>query len=172
MTTDILVAGIGNIFFGDDAFGVEVARRLAQLPQPEGVRVVDFGIRGIDLAFAMLDPHDAVILVDAMRWGQPPGTLRVIEPDLSGADVAGASGTIETHEMIPSQVLRAVGDLGGPPVKVLLVGCEPATIGSHEEPIMGLSAAVQDAVERAIPLVQELVADLLGECRSSGEERA
>src|SRR5438128_1754175 len=87
----VLVAGVGNIFLGDDAFGVEVAQRLARRPLPAGVRVVDFGIRGLDLAYALLDPYEAVILVDAMPRGEQPGTLYVLEPDL-GPDSAPAEG--------------------------------------------------------------------------------
>src|SRR5205085_1568015 len=121
----ILVAGIGNIFFGDDAFGVEVVRRLARRPLPEGVRVVDFGIRGFDLACALLDDCDAAILVDAVHRGGAPGTLRVIEPDL-GAPADPASGErIQTHGLTPAQVFRLVRTMGGEPRGVYLVGCEP-----------------------------------------------
>src|SRR6516225_7125141 len=94
----ILVAGIGNIFLGDDAFGVEVARRLAARPQPDGVRVADFGIRGIDLTYALLDGYETVILVDATPRGGQPGTLYVIEPDVGGPAESGVAELMfETH---------------------------------------------------------------------------
>src|SRR5689334_8572384 len=111
----ILVAGIGNIFLGDDAFGVEVAQRLARRAWPEGVRVVDFGIRGLDLAYALLDGYDAAILVDAAPRGGPPGSLYVIEPSEggpAGQDEVGAGTLIEGHGMDPVKVLRLVAALG------------------------------------------------------------
>src|SRR5579884_4296763 len=83
-TKRILIACIGNIFLGDDGFGVEVARRLMHRQYPEGVQVRDFGIRGIDLAYAMLEDYDSLVLVDAVPRGSPPGTLYLIEPDLTG----------------------------------------------------------------------------------------
>ena len=85
----ILVAGVGNIFLGDDAFGVEVARALSGRPLPEGVTVKDFGIRGFDLAYTMLDAWDTVILVDALSRGEAPGTLYLLEPDLAYTDKCG-----------------------------------------------------------------------------------
>src|SRR6185369_15085580 len=97
----ILVAGIGNIFLGDDAFGCEVVQRLSRRPQPEGVRVIDFGIRGLDLVYALLKNNDAVILIDATARGGQPGTLYVIDPEIP-EDVHAA---LETHEMNPMHVL-------------------------------------------------------------------
>jgi hydrogenase maturation protease len=149
-----LVAGIGNIFLGDDAFGVEVTRRLAGKSRAhEGVRIVDFGIRGFDLAFALLDGCERAILVDATPRGGTPGTLYVIEPD---ADEEAAA--IDTHSMDPMKVLRLARTLGGqlPPIRI--VGCEPATFGSLEEPIMGLSEPVQGAVDEAVRLIESLIA--------------
>ena len=86
----ILVAGIGNIFMGDDAFGVEVARRLSQRTLPAGVRVSDFGIRGFDLAYALQDGYETTILIDACPRGEEPGTLFVVEPDL--AEISASAG--------------------------------------------------------------------------------
>lgn len=79
----ILVAGVGNIFNGDDAFGVEVVRRLAQRKLPDGVRAIDFGIRGIDLTYALLDGYGALVLVDTAQRGELPGTISIVEPDLA-----------------------------------------------------------------------------------------
>ena len=160
----VLIAGIGNIFLGDDAFGVEVARRLARHKLPEGVRVVDFGIRGFDLAYALLDGYDAAILVDAVPRGEKPGTLYVIEPDLD--ELAGADPQemlVETHGMNPMKVLAWVKVMGGQLGRILLVGCEPARFDSEQEGQLGLSEPVQTAVDGAILLVESLVADLLNE---------
>lgn len=149
----ILIAGVGNVFLGDDAFGVAVARRMSQREMPEGVRVTDFGIRGFDLAYALAGEHDAAILVDATRRGGAPGTLYALEIDPAGE----GSGEIETHAMRPANVLRLAAALGASPRRVLLVGCEPAdgTPGVERE---GMSAPVEAAVEGAIDLVLSLVA--------------
>src|SRR5208283_2780861 len=119
----ILVAGIGNIFLGDDAFGVEVARRMAGQPQPEGVAVKDFGIRGLDLAFSLLEGYDLTILVDALPRGGPPGTLYVLEPDPADLE-PGAESMVETHGMDPVKVLRLVKSMGGDCGAVRVVGCQ------------------------------------------------
>ena len=84
VTGGVLVAGIGNIFLADDGFGVEVAQRLRRPALPDGVRVEDFGIRGVHLAYELLDGYDALVLVDAVPMGEPPGTVAVIEPELAG----------------------------------------------------------------------------------------
>jgi hydrogenase maturation protease len=167
----ILIAGIGNIFFGDDAFGSEVARRLASrlLSLPDGVRVVDFGIRGLDLTYALADGFDAAILVDATPRGSPPGTLYVIEPDPGDNDgSADADLTMQTHGIDPVQVLRLATALGGRASRVLLVGCEPGDLGTEEDPVMGLSAPVEAAVDQAMVLIDSLVANLLTEIRDRG----
>jgi hydrogenase maturation protease len=159
MTARVLIAGIGNIFLGDDAFGVEVARRLAGRTWPEGVRVVDFGIRGFDLACALLDGYEGAILVDALQRGQPPGTLCVLEPDL--AELEGQEATVEMHGLHPAKVLRLVLAMGGRLGRVRVVGCEPATFGSEEEPLMGLSSPVEAAVGPAVELVEDLMREML-----------
>ncbi len=157
----ILVAGIGNIFLGDDAFGVEVARRLAQRELPAAVRVVDFGIRGFDLAYALQDGYETTILVDACPHGQAPGTLYVIEPDLKALDdVAEPHAVVEAHAMNPVNVLRMARAMNIEVKNVLLVGCEPETLGG-EEGQMGLSAAVDAALEEAVKLVESLIGKLL-----------
>ena len=155
----ILVAGIGNIFLGDDAFGSEVARELARSAElPDGVRVVDFGIRSYDLAYAIMDGPDATILVDATPRGEPPGTVSLVEPDLSALAKLD-TGEIDAHSMNPVRVLQLVRSLGGEPSRGLyLVGCEPAVL---EADALGLSEPVQAAVPQAVAMIQSLVRDLL-----------
>ncbi len=159
----ILIAGIGNIFLGDDAFGSEVARRLGQRELPDEVRVVDFGIRGFDLAYALLDGYETTIFVDATPRGEAPGTLYTIEPDLSELDNLDAGGMmVETHGMNPMKVLGMVKSMGGEFKRILLVGCEPAPLES-EDGQMGMSVPVEAAVDEAIRVIESLVAKILGE---------
>jgi hydrogenase maturation protease len=158
----VLVAGIGNIFLGDDAFGVEVARRLAMREWPGGVRVVDFGIRGFDLAFAMLDDPDVVIFVDATRRGGPPGTLYVLETEAgAGPAFADTPGLMNAHGMDPAEVLRLVKALGGRVRRLLVVGCEPDGLGAEPEMELGLSDPVRASVDEAVSLVESLVGRIL-----------
>lgn len=158
----ILVAGIGNIFLGDDAFGVEVVQQLLRQDWPEAVQVTDFGIRGFDLAYALADGYETAILIDALPRGEPAGTLYVIEPEWSNFDEE--SGLeIETHGMDPVKVLRLVQHLGGQPGRVLVVGCEPTTFGPEFVGQMGLSPPVLAAVGEAVKLVRSLVKDYLQE---------
>lgn len=164
----ILIAGIGNIFLGDDAFGVEVAQRLANRTLPEGVRVVDFGIRGYDLAYALLDGYDAAILLDASPRGGAPGTLYVIDPELDEwADPEAGEGLADAHAMNVTEVFRFVKAMGGrlPPVR--LVACEPGTLGAEGDGQMGLSPPVSAAVEPAIELVNSLVEEIQNDIRIS-----
>ncbi|MGH7437573.1 MAG: hydrogenase maturation protease [Polyangiaceae bacterium] len=153
----VLVAGVGNVLLRDDGFGVEVARRLLERRCPEGVIVRDFGIRGIDFAFALVDGYDAVILVDALRRGRDPGTLYVLEPDVDLDLVSGAPATFETHAMDPARVLRYARSLGDTPACMRIVGCEPAELGDEDEPAMGLSPVVEAAVDPAVALVEDLL---------------
>jgi hydrogenase maturation protease len=158
----LLIAGVGNIFLGDDAFGVEVARRLASRRLPDEVRVVDFGIRGLDLVYALLDGYDAVILVDAVPRGGPPGTLYVLEPDAGGPpDPAGGEVVFEAHALDPAKVLRLAASMGGRVDHLLLVGCEPGPPLEPEDMCLGLSAPVAAAVDEAAPLIESLVEKLL-----------
>jgi hydrogenase maturation protease len=157
----VLVAGIGNIFLGDDGFGVEVARRLSERTFPEGVRVVDFGIRGLDVAYALTDGPQTTILVDACPRGAAPGTLYVIEPDLTSLNSPSTSPiAVDAHAMNPMNVLCMAKSMGAPLQRILLVGCEPATLGP-EEGQMGLSEVVENAVERAVTLTESLVSRIL-----------
>jgi hydrogenase maturation protease len=161
----ILIAGIGNIFLGDDAFGVEVAQRLVRRKLPDGVRVVDFGIRDFDLAYAILDGPDLTILVDAIPRGGEPGTLYVIEPELAELNALDPQA-FEPHSMNPLKVLYLIKRLGGQPGRLLIVGCEPAELES-EDGQMGLSEHVQAAVDEAINLIESLVEKTLAEGREA-----
>lgn len=154
----ILVAGIGNIFLGDDAFGVEVARRMSALSVPDGVRVVDFGIRSYDLAYRLMEDWDQVILVDAVPRGGHPGTVYVIDPDL---DELGEPD-LDAHTMNPVSVLRMVQALGGTMKQILVVGCEPATVNASEDGQFALSEPVEAAVHKAIQTIRELIAKSSG----------
>ena len=156
MIPRIFVAGVGNVFLADDGFGVEVAKHLAGQPMPAGVTVADFGIRGVHLAYQLLEGYDVLILVDAARRGEPPGTVFVLEPDFSAEDrnERGENGFIlDAHSMDPELVLGMLESLGGRVDRVLIVGCEPETI----EERMGLSESVARAVPDAARLVVELV---------------
>jgi hydrogenase maturation protease len=156
----ILIAGIGNIFLGDDAFGVEVAQHLTRREWPDEVRVVDFGIRGLDLTYALLDGYEAVILVDAVPRGGMPGTLYVLEP--ARGEMPDATGVpIEAHNMDLVKVLCLAEAMGGKVERLLLVGCEPMPFDEEEEMQMGLSDPVRAAVEEAIALIESLVSRLL-----------
>ena len=151
----ILIAGIGNIFFGDDAFGVEVAQR----PLSAAVRVYDFGIRGLDLTYALLDPYEIAILVDAVPRGGAVGTLYVLEPELASA---GATRTaVEPHAMDPVKVLRMARELGSTIQRVLIVGCEPRPVDADDDMRMELSEPVQTAIGEAVALIESIVAQLL-----------
>jgi hydrogenase maturation protease len=158
--TAILVAGIGNIFNGDDAFGVEVARLLAQRSLPDGVTVVDFGIRGIDLTYALLDGYDAAVLVDAAQRGELPGTVSVIEPTPSEDEPAPEDLLMSAHDLDPAKVLRLVAALGGNCRRLLLVACEPLTLGG-EDGVMGLSPPVAASLDAAVIAVEQLIGELV-----------
>jgi len=159
----ILIAGIGNIFLGDDGFGVEVASKLASHRFPQGVRVTDFGIRGFDLAYALMDGYETTILVDAYPGEGQPGSLFVVEPDLQNLNSAGArTGFVDPHGMNPLNVLHMAVSMGAQLKRILLVGCVPATLGP-EEGQMGLSEPVAAALDEAVRLVDSLVIRILAE---------
>jgi len=174
MSARILVAGIGNVFFSDDGFGVEVANRLARLPVPDCVTVEDFGISGVHLAYELCEGYDAVVLIDAMPMGdEPPGTVVVLEPDrpTSSQDEDEMVPVMDAHTMSPLTVLTTLANLGGSVDRILVVGCQPATI----EEGMGLSEPVAAAVDRAIEMVSELLTELVGDlltdvCQPAGRE--
>jgi hydrogenase maturation protease len=158
MAGRVLVACVGNIFLGDDAFGVAMAQRLAQRSLPEGVSVLDFGIRGYDLAYALMDDWNLVILVDALPRGGEPGTLYTLEPELPERGDAAGSGSFDAHAMNPVSVLQLVSALGGKCGRVLVVGCEPATVEPNPDGRIGLSEPVRAAVDEAIAVVEQLIA--------------
>lgn len=164
MTGKLLIAGVGNIFLGDDGFGVEVARQLAAAELPDWVRVADYGIRGMHLAYDLAGGYTSAILVDATARGGMPGTIYVIEPDPAGepdvpgepaADAALAAGPLfNAHGMQPDVVISMLGLLGGQARQVLVVGCEPASLDDG----IGLSVPVAAAVDDAVRVVLDLVA--------------
>lgn len=158
----ILVAGIGNVFMGDDGFGVEVVARLARRALPDGVKVVDFGIRGIDLTYALLDGYRAAILVDTMQRGHAPGTVSVIEPEPETGPIEGTDLTFSPHDLDPAKVLRLTRALGGACPRLLVVACEPLTFGG-EDGLMGLSEPVAAAVEPAVTAVADMLDTMLRE---------
>ncbi|MGV9455247.1 hydrogenase maturation protease [Streptomyces sp. NPDC003635] len=159
----LLVAGVGNIFLADDAFGPEVLRALERRPLPPGVRARDFGIRGLDLAYTLLEGYDVAVLVDAAERGHPPGTLSLIEPELP--DGPHAAAPPEAHGMDPAKVLALAAHLGdGPLPRVLVLACEPQARPREDEGIVpGISAPVADAVERAVEALHALVPALLAD---------
>lgn len=157
MSDRILIAGIGNIFLGDDAFGVEVVRALYKRAPIPGVRVVDFGIRSLDLAYALLDPWESVILVDAVSRREAPGTLFTIEPDLTSIHEETRSGiAVDAHSMDPVKVLQLAASMGQIPSKILVLGCEPGDCGG-EEGRMGLTEAVAASIPEAIRMLDDLL---------------
>ncbi len=154
----ILVAGIGNAWLKDDGFGGEVVRRLESRELPEGAAVFDFGTGGLDLAYEVMRGYDALLLIDVSRQGGEPGTLYVMEAQKEDVEAGIEDGQlINPHAMDPQTVLRFVKTLGAWPGKVVIVACEPAEV---EEMGMGLSPAVQSAVDAAVGVVIETIEEL------------
>jgi hydrogenase maturation protease len=154
----ILVAGVGNAWLQDDAFGGEVARRLEREGVPSGVTVMDFGTSGLDLAYEVMRGYDALILIDASRQGEEPGTLFVIEPQREEFAPSIEDGEmIDPHGMDPQTVLRFVNATGGWPGKVVVIGCEP---GEVDDVGYGLTHVIEAAVGRALTLVRETIDEL------------
>ncbi len=149
MDARVLVAGVGNIFLGDDGFGPEAARRLAARPLPDGVRVVDYGIRGMHLAYDLLEGYDLLVVLDAAPRGGRPGDVVVLE--VGEADLG--DGDFDAHGMEPTSVLASLGSLGGRLPRTLVVGCEPADTAEG----MGLSPPVEAAVDGAVEMVTGLL---------------
>jgi hydrogenase maturation protease len=155
----VLVAGVGNIFLGDDGFGVEVARRLGDEPAAPDVTIADFGIRGVHLAYELLEGYDTLVLIDAVSRGDPPGTVSVIQATTDPTDGDGVLAAMDAHGMNPGAVLAMVGDLGGQVGQVLVVGCEAASLDHG----IGLSAPVTAALPAAVEAVRELIDTLVKE---------
>ena len=158
----ILVAGVGNVFLGDDGFGVEVVRQLAGRELPEGVEVVDFGIRGMDLVYALQDDYEVVVFVDAIPRGEKPGTVYLLEPEIE----EDGEVVLDTHGMDPVKVIKFARALGAKPTRTFVVGCEPQVVVSgedYEDMLMELSEPVHAAVEEAVKLVESLVKEVNGE---------
>ena len=154
----ILVAGIGNVFLRDDAFGVEVAQRLALQPVPDGVEVVDVGIRGVHLVHQLMDGYDVLVLVDAVARGLEPGTVTLLEPETPAADQP-VPDALDAHGLDPVALLDQARRLGAEPGRTLLVACEPAAVDEG----MGLGPAVAAAVGPAVDAVLCLLDDLISE---------
>lgn len=157
----MLVAGIGNIFFGDDGFGPAVVKRLLPLPRPDHVDMADYGIAGVHLAYDLLDGrHETLVLVDAVPLHEPPGTLAVIQID----DPHAFGDAIDAHSMTPATVLAAISAIGATVPRVLLVGCQPACL--HQG--MELSAPVTAVLRKAAALVSEIMWDGPAVCQGRG----
>ena len=154
MTGRILVAGVGNVFLQDDAFGVEVIRLLAERPQPPGVLIRDYGIRGVHLVYELLDGYDLFVLVDAAPRGEAPGTVSVLEVELPSPD---AQPLIDAHSLTPDAIFGLLSSLGGRPGRSLVVACEPAEVDAG----MGLSDPVLEALPHAVRAVEEILAQAL-----------
>jgi hydrogenase maturation protease len=162
----ILVAGIGNAWLGDDGFGGEVVKRLEARDLPSGVTVADFGIGGLDLAYEVMRGYDGLVLIDISRQGGEPGTLYVMEPDEQDIAAGIEDGELlDPHGMDPQTVLRFVRAVGGWPGKVVVIACEPAEV---EEMGIGLSAGVSAAVEHAAELVATTIEELRADAAPAG----
>jgi hydrogenase maturation protease len=154
----ILIAGVGNAWMRDDGFGGEVVSRLEQRDLPPGVTIEDYGTGGLDLAYEVMRGYDALILIDVIRGGGPPGTLYVLEPEEAEIAAGIEDGEmLDPHAMDPQTVLRFVRAVSGWPGSVVVIACEPAEI---EEPGLGLSSEVEAAVPRAVELVLETLGGL------------
>ncbi len=155
----LLIAGVGNVFLGDDGFGVEVVKRLAGRELPGGVEVKDFGIKGMDLVYALQDDYEVVVFVDATPRGEEPGTVYLLEPEIEEDGVV----TLDTHGMDPVKVIKFARALGAKPTRTLVVGCEPQVVVSgedYDDMLMELSEPVRAAVEEAVKLVEALVEEI------------
>jgi hydrogenase maturation protease len=154
----VLVAGVGNIFLGDDGFGVAVAQRMRGRPVPAGVRAEDFGIRALHLAYELLDGYDALVLVDAVPMGEPPGTVMLVEPELEDSRVPSSEAipAVDAHSMSPNVVFDLMHSLGGLVDRIVIVGCQPSSV---EEGI-GLSAPVEAAIEPAVAAIERVLTEI------------
>ena len=160
-----LVAGVGNIFMRDDAFGVEVVRLLGQRPWPDGVEIADFGIRGVHLVYELLNGCDLFVLVDAAQRGCEPGTVTVLEVEPSAVAADAGAAIMDAHDLTPDAIFAMLASMGGHPGRSLVVACEPADLSAG----MGLSDQVRDALPHAVSAVAEI---LVQEQRKEGARHA
>ena len=165
MTGRTLVAGVGNVFLRDDAFGVEAARLLAERPHPPGVQIRDYGIRGVHLVYELLNGYDLFVLVDAAPRGEAPGTVAVLEVDLPSPD---AQPVIDAHSLTPDAIFGLLSSLGGRPGRSLVVACEPAEVDAG----MGLSDPVREALPHAVRAVEEILAGAVAADTRAGGQRS
>jgi hydrogenase maturation protease len=154
----ILVAGVGNIFLGDDAFGVEMVQRLRAVALPPEVTLADFGIRSFDLAYAMADGYDVIILLDATSRGDSPGTVSLVEPEVEG--FGGIGQPLDAHSTNPERALQIASSLGGQLGHLYVIGCEPGVLET-EDGQLGLSEQVEAAIPNAIQMLLTLLHELL-----------
>ncbi|MBV8811977.1 MAG: hydrogenase maturation protease [Acidobacteriaceae bacterium] len=162
MAASILIAGLGNIFHGDDAFGVSVIHKLSVLPFPKAVRIMDVGIRSIDLAFALLEPNDLTILVDATARGGAPGTLYTIEIEPEDVpEISREALLSNSHGVDPVRALALAKSMGAQFRKTLLIGCEPLLLNHDESGHIGLSEVVEAAVNSAVTIIRQIVEEFI-----------
>jgi hydrogenase maturation protease len=161
-----LIAGVGNIFLTDDGFGPAVLEQVAGRTWPAGVTATDFGIRGVHLAYELLDGYDVLVVVDAAPRGLAAGTVSLIEVDPATADEPTDGPLLDAHGMEPVAVLRSLSSLGGSVSRVFVVACEPVDTGEG----MGLTDAVAAAIPAAVSMLEQLISDLTG--RSIGPSSA
>ena len=167
MKQNVLIAGIGNIFLADDAFGSVVARRLIERSHRPEVRILDLGIRGFDLAFALLENYDLIVLIDLLPHSAPPGSIQVLELPLP-APLDARHGDPQTHGMTPVRALNFANHFGVIAKQIYLLGCAPENLLPNDTGDFSLSPAVEEAVEPAIKLVDELVEEFF---RNRGDQR-
>jgi hydrogenase maturation protease len=180
MTGRMLVAGVGNIFLGDDGFGVEVARRLttehlAAGSLPDWVQVTDYGIRGMHLAYDLAEGYDCAILVDATQRGGEPGTVYVIAPDRpqpSGDRALEQNPLFNAHGMQPDVILGMLDMLGATVSRVLIVGCEPASVDHGIGLTEPVAAAVDEAIRAVLGLIEQAAAEPHSEPQARSEPQS
>jgi hydrogenase maturation protease len=153
-----LIAGVGNIFLTDDGFGPAVLERLAGRALPEGVTATDFGIRGVHLAYELLDGYDVLVVVDAAPRGLAAGTVSLLEVDTAAIETSHEGPLVDAHGMEPVAILRMLSSLGGGVGRVFVLACEPADTGEG----MGLSHVVAAAVPAAVGALERLIEELTG----------
>ncbi|CAM3144604.1 hydrogenase maturation protease [Prescottella defluvii] len=148
----VLLAGIGNIFLGDDGFGPAVLQAVAGGSLPEGVRAEDYGIRGMHLAYDLLGGWDGLILVDAVPDRGTPGAIRVFEVNRELPDT---SPRLDAHGMDPASVFASLAALGGALPRTVVIGCQVRDVDEG----IGLSGPVARAVPAAVDAARAVLAE-------------